>query len=340
MSDLLQLKEVLEEKINSASKVFISGHQDPDFDSLASSLGVDTLCKMLNKESYIILEEYNIQSNLLRIKNDIETKFNFINPKMINNKIDNNSLLIMIDVNKEGLLPIKEPHLFKNIVIIDHHKTDKNTINADYKYIDLNSSSTSEIITDILDKYNSSLFNKEVSNLLLAGIVLDTNRFSKNTSSKTIDIVKNLISKGADINYVNNLFLREFESDKKISNLVFYGTSFITFKKETIQNKKIAFVLNREKPKTVYRKEEIAIAADKLLKYKVDASFALGYINNSTISISARSKSDIDVADIMSDLETIQGGGNKYSAGGKSNKKDLFETEKELIKGVEKYLKK
>ena len=98
MKRLIELKKVLEEKINKSSKVFITGHQDPDFDSLASSLGVDTLCKILNKESYIILEEYNIQPNLLRIKNDIETKFNFINSKMINNKIDNNSLLIMIDV--------------------------------------------------------------------------------------------------------------------------------------------------------------------------------------------------------------------------------------------------
>ncbi len=340
MKRLIELKKVLEEKINKSSKVFITGHQDPDFDSLASSLGVDTLCKILNKESYIILEEYNIQPNLLRIKNDIETKFNFINSKMINNKIDNNSLLIMIDVNKENLLPIKEAHLFKNIVIIDHHKTDKNTLNADHKYIDLNSSSTSEIITDILDKYNSSLFNKEVANLLLAGIILDTNRFSKNTSSKTIDTVKMLINKGASMDYVNNLFLREFESDKKISNLVFYGTSFKTFQKESFQNKNIAFTLNRENPKTIYRKEEIAIAADKLLKYEVDASFVLGYINNSTISISARSKSDIDVADVMSSLDTIQGGGNKYSAGGRTSNKDLFETEKEIISGIQKYLKK
>ena len=48
-----------------------------------------------------------------------------------------------------------------------------------------------------------------------------------------------------------------------------------------------------------------------MLKYKIFASFAIGYIDEDTISISARSKGGIDVSTVM---KYFGGGGNEYSA--------------------------
>ncbi len=76
-------------------------------------------------------------------------------------------------------------------------------------------------------------------------------------------------------------------------------------------------------------KEELAKAADYLLRYKVDASFAVGYTDDDVISISARSKGDINVGEIMGELE---GGGNTFSAATRLQGRDLDDTVKSLKK--------
>ena len=79
-----------------------------------------------------------------------------------------------------------------------------------------------------------------------------------------------------------------------------------------------------------YLKEELAKAADYLLRYRnVDASFAVGYTEDDVISISARSKGDINVGDIMKELE---GGGHLTSAATRLVGQDLNETVKTLKK--------
>ena len=334
-----KLRKVLEKLLENTSNVFIIGHSEPDFDAIGSAIGLQVLLTHLNKKSYIVVDDKELEAGVKKIVENNKNRYSIINNEECLSLVNKKSLLIMTDVNPHYLTSLKDDlDKFKNILIIDHHKETKDTVKTDYKFIDINRSSASEIVTNLLSSYKKLNIDSKTANYLLCGIVLDTRRFRKNTSVDTMNAAKYLIKKGAQSDIVDDLFLSEFEEDKKINNLVFRNTIFRTFASSSLENKNIAFVLNREEPKTIYKREELAKAADKLLKYRVDASFAIGYINDEIISISGRSKSDIDVADVLSNIENVQGGGNPTSAGAKA--KDIYplEFEKILIDKTTEYL--
>ena len=147
----------------------------------------------------------------------------------------------------------------------------------------------------------------------------------------THNVARILISNGGDNDFVNDLFLEEFDADRKINDLVFNGTFFQHYQNMLFQNHNISFTLNRENPHTLYRKEEIAKAADKMLKYRIDAAFVMGFLKEGLISISARGKTQVDVGAIMAKMN---GGGNAQSAGGRIASDDIVEVEEQLMKIV------
>ena len=52
----------LYEKIRTINspRIFITGHKEPDFDSIASAIGIQTLCTHLGKEAYIVVSDPDI----------------------------------------------------------------------------------------------------------------------------------------------------------------------------------------------------------------------------------------------------------------------------------------
>lgn len=81
---------------------------------------------------------------------------------------------------------------------------------------------------------------------------------------------------------------------------------------------------------TLYTREELAKVADYLLKYRnIDATFALGLTNEDIINISARSKGNIDVSDVMREMG---GGGNEFSAASQINNSTLEDTKDKLTR--------
>lgn len=335
MSEMLKnLKVLLDTSILDASKVFIVGHNEPDFDAIGSAIGLQTLCQHLKKESYIIMndQDVDLEPGVKKIKDDNKEIHNIIDLDEYQNLKDTNSLLIMTDVNKDYLISVKNNlNDFKSILIIDHHSEDENTVDAQYKYIDTKASSACEIVSQILNSTRCK-YDAKIANLLLSGIVLDTKRYMKNTSSQTHKVVEQLMKKGADADWVNELFLVEFDVDRKINDLVFNGTIFQNDEHSLFATSNISFTLNRTKPSTIYRKEEIAKAADKMLKYPVAAAFVLGYVKDGIISISARSKSDIDVGSIMG---RMNGGGNPKNAGGRVESDNILKIEQRLMEEVQ-----
>ena len=327
------LKQLLERLLKTSSKVFIVGHKEPDYDSIGSSIGLQALCKALGKEAYIVLDEpeIDIEPGVKKIVDECSDMFNMISIDEYKNLKDENSLLIMTDVNKSHMIPITEDlELFKEILILDHHEEDLHTVNTPHHLIDPKISSASEIVGQLLHAFRIR-YTKDVANFLLAGIVLDTKRFKKNTTQNTHDVARILISNGGDNDFVNDLFLEEFDADRKINDLVFNGTFFQHYQNMLFQNHNISFTLNREAPETIYRKEEIAKASDKMLKYRIDAAFVMGFVKEGLISISARGKNQIDVGAIMSKMN---GGGNAHSAGGRITSDNILEVEEQLMKIV------
>ena len=203
--------------------------------------------------------------------------------------------------------------------IIDHHDKDSETLESSVEHIDNTASSASEIVTNLLSHYKIKV-PAYLANILLAGILLDTNRLSKNVSSDTMKTVTKLLESGATMEAAGDYFIEDFNSDRKIQELV-SGTKFLNYT--------IGIILADEDKE--YTKEELAKAADYILRYKVDAAFAIGNIGEGVISISARSKESVNVGDVMRELE---GGGSQTSGATKLENTTIEEVGQRLRKVI------
>ena len=325
MSDgIKNLKIYLDSLENSSSKgnLIIVPHNNVDFDAIASAIGFSLIAKKLNKEPFIVVNDclYNIDQGVHLIIDEAKKNFSIINrDKYLQFKSDSD-LIVLVDVNKKYLISLKDDINDEDrIVIIDHHDTDESTVDSDYQYVDTSMSSASEIVMKLLLLYKIKP-SSTVANYLLAGIYLDTNRLSKNVTPETTKIITKLLECGASMNVVTDLFAEDFNSDRRVQELV---------SKAKFTNISIATVVadNDEE----YTREELAKVADYLLKYKVDAAFAVGNIGDKTVSISARSREKVNVGDVMHELD---GGGNQFSGATKLHNVTTEEAGKQLIKTI------
>lgn len=325
MIGIKDLKVNLESKVLASNNIIIVPHTRIDMDAFASAIGISLITSKLEKNTSILIDDasYSIDNSVKTVIEDAKKHFNIINyEKFLKTKTEND-LYILTDVNKSNLVRINEElnNINKNnIFIIDHHDEGNTTIDSDYKFLDTNASSASEIIVKLLSSFKIKC-TPEVANYLLAGIHLDTNRLTKNTTSDTFKIVAKLMENGASNSIIDNWFTEDFESHKRVLELV---------SKANIYKYSFAIVLAEEDCE--YTREELAKVSDYLLKYGVDAAFAIGKVDESLISISARSKEKVNVGEVMKELD---GGGNKYSAATKISGATVEQVGKKLIKLIE-----
>ncbi len=315
MDTIKEFKDILESKINDSDEVFITPHNGPDFDAIGSAIGMNEICNNFKKESFIIVNEALsiLQPGVRKIIDETQSKYQYINLEGFDKFKNRNSnkLLVAVDTNKSYLIPIsKELEHFKNVLIIDHHRTDESTIPASNMFIDPLISSTSEIMFNLIKYYNVKI-DSYTAAYLLAGIMVDTARYTRNVSDKTFEIISKLtkiMCKDLSADYANSIFMDSFESDRIVQDII-KNTIFRTI--ET------AIATDRDNPNKIYTKEDFAKAADYLLRYNVSASFALGYIDKETISISARSNGGANGIDVGEIMKQFGGGGNSMSAAAK-----------------------
>lgn len=321
MISFKEFRDKLEVKIRNSEQVFIVQHNGADLDSIASSIAMSYIVRKLGKEAYIIMDEdpIKIEPGVKMIIDEARNNISIISLDKYKKMSSNNDLLIACDVNKTNLVCCKnELDKFNDIVIVDHHNEDANTIDTDTKLILPQKSSASEIMYDLLKQFQIKP-DCFLANYLLAGIYLDTLKFTKNAERDTMRIVFALTDRGASVAKVNRYFEEDFYSDRRVQDLI---------SKSEFYSYTVALCVGDAKMR--YLKEELAKAADYLLRYRnVDASFAVGYTEDDVISISARSKGDINVGDIMKELE---GGGHLTSAATRLVGQDLNETVKTLKK--------
>ena len=300
-----ELKPTLEKLMSENDVVFIVPHNRPDFDALGASVGMSLIAsKKYKKRNYIVInDEYEkLPLEIRKMIDEISTRYNIIKVEDINLLKSDNSLMIAVDVNKDYLISTKDClDTFKDILVIDHHLPDDHTISTPNLFIDSTLSSTCEEISKLIFGLGVKISPTD-ANYLLSGIVLDTSRLTKNLSPKTFNVLSKLTERGADTATVNNLFLEDFEHDRIIQKLI-NDTQFLRYS--------FAIAADASDSERIYTIEDIAICADYILRYAVDASFSMAYIDQDVISVSARSKGAFDVSKIMSKLG---GGGNPTSA--------------------------
>ena len=172
----------LVELINESSNIIIMGHNNPDIDCFGGAIGIYSAVRQLHEESYILVDSLNNSVRLVfeKFKKDDEYIDAFKNSDDCLELIDENSLLILVDVNSRSY--VQNPNILeriKKVVIIDHHRKSVNVINdAIISYIEPYASSTSELVTEMVQYMNKDYKMKPIeAETLLAGICVDTKNF-------------------------------------------------------------------------------------------------------------------------------------------------------------------
>lgn len=320
MIDIENLRVNFESKVLEADKVILIPHRIADFDAIASTIGLSLAAKKLKKQTRIIVDDkpYELDRGVQSIIKEAKQEHPIITKSKYLPIATKDDLFIMSDVNKSYLVTVsdlmQDP---EKLIIIDHHEPDDKTVNSNYRFIDPSVSSASEVVTKLLTRMKIKI-PANIANYLLSGIYLDTNKLTKNVTAETLLTASKLVEFGADTNAVMELFSEDFESDRRVQELV-NRTKMITYK--------IAMMIADESSE--YTTKELARSADYGQTYGVDASFAIGKLDDDMIGISARSKEKIDVGELMHQLG---GGGNQYSAACKIKDETVEEVGKKLEK--------
>lgn len=320
---LIDKKKEIDKLIENSSSVFIMGHKYLDLDAIGSAIGMYEYLKEFNKKPTIIINDRKLEPGVKKIIDKMNDLYSINKSKKIKLKINENSLLIIVDTNKESLLQDANFFsFFQNVIVIDHHDLKETSINKGLVIVDEEASSTCEMVADFLE-YSKTPIDEDVATILLSGIVLDTNNYVLKTTTNTFRASYILAQKGADPSYVQYLLkqnLKEYiERQKVVTNVKMIKNIAISCAKSTL----------------TYRREDLAKIADTLLQFNnIEASFVIGKLDKKNVGISARSLGNINVGEI---LENLNGGGDNHEAGARienvSIKKIKMEL-KEILKKI------
>ncbi len=293
--------------ISEASNVIIMAHKRPDFDAIGASIGLARLCMFCGVPVNVVTD-FNfggIEKCIDRIKDEPDYKGVLVKGEAAMDLVMPDTLLIIADVNNPKVF--EEPHLAEScskIIIIDHHrKTAEFPREPLITYIEPSASAACELVCEMLELVlPDDLLLKSEADLMLAGILLDTNQFRKNTGTRTFSTALYLRDRGADISAVQEFFkttLDDYERENKFrSNVTIYRDVTAISVAEGEGDSDDTIPASR--------------AADRLLELDgIKASFVLIKIKDA-IHVSARSVGTINVQLI---LEQLRGGGHFDAAG-------------------------
>lgn len=320
------LKQLIEQSEN----VIILGHEMPDLDCLGSALGIYRCCKNLNKNVNIVLNKVNaaIANLWTELEEDEEYNGVFIGSQDAVLNCTKNTLLIVVDVHRPGFTECRQLlEKTEKVVIIDHHRRGTEFIdNAVITYIEPYASSTSELVTEILQyMFEKSKIKQIEAEALLAGIFIDTKNFSFQTGVRTFEAASFLRRVGADTTLTRQLFQDDMETFLTRAEVVKSATMF--------KNNIAISTIPRD---AKYPALVAAQAADELLNIKgINASFVLSQVNGD-VFISGRSLGDINVQVV---LEKLGGGGHLTVAGAQLSGISIKDGINKVKAAIEEYLR-
>ena len=295
----------ISEKLRSVDRVFVVGHKNLDMDALGSAVGMQLFASNVLDESYVVYDAEQMSPDIHRaiqfLENEGVTKLLPLNQAM--GMVTNRSLLVMVDHSKTALTLSKEFYdLFTQTIIIDHHRRDQDfPENAVITYIESGASSASELVTELLQFQNSkkSRLSRMQASVLMGGMMLDTKNFTSRVTSRTFDVASYLRTRGSDSVVIQELAATDFEEYRLVNELILQG--------QAVQP---SILVAQAKDDKEYDTVVISKAADTMLAMSgIEASFVIAKNSQGDISISARSRSKINVQRIMEEL----GGGGHFN---------------------------
>ena len=320
------VREIME----GADEVYVMGHHNEDFDSLGAAVGIARMARQLEKPVHIVLSDMNegIDKFLELMQGREGYQDIFVHEDDLMNLTALHPVLFVVDTHIPHL--VAAPTLLERIqqvIVIDHHRRSESFIkNPLLVYIEPASSSTSELVTELLMYFSDDLQLTRIdATALYSGIVVDTKNFAVQAGVRTFDAAAYLRRSGADPVMVRHLFRTDYETTVALARAEAAS--------EYYPGGLIVSEIRGVRPNV---QVIAAQAADALLRIEnVQMSIVVFQLNENTVGISARSTGEMNVQVIM---EALGGGGHQNVAGAQVRDADLDEIKAKVIALSQQYI--
>jgi len=320
--------QAYERLIRDSDKVIIMGHRFPDVDAIGAGIGLLRMGLACQKEAFIVLNQEEMDKTTRNFVNEIMKdpvlKSYFISSEIALEKITKNSLLVIADTQDPKL--VIDSQLLtrtKKIAVFDHHRRGANYIESILAYTEPYASSTVELVVDMFDYSSQKIKMSSLeASVMLAGIIVDTRRFSYHTGRRTYETAAILKQKGAEERLVQQLLRTPIENYYSKAHLI--GRAQI-FRED--------FLISAADDQLIVENVQLAQAADELLNVQnIKAVFTVGKLDENKIGISARSLGEMNVQLLM---EHLGGGGHLNNAATQLSVSNIQEAVSKLKAAIE-----
>lgn len=316
-----------------SENVIIMGHRYGDFDSFGASVGVARLAMLCGAKVNIAvdLRDRNLIPCIEMMQESELYSQMFIDSADALDLVGPDTLLVLVDLNSPQRAQFADvASKITKIVMIDHHrKIDAMSDSVVLSYIEPSASSACELVTEMIQNAVASQnITKAEADMLLAGVLLDTKQFTRNTGTRTFGAAQYLRGAGADPTDVYSLFKT---APSELSKEARFHTAI------TIYKGNIAISACDGDTDESYR-IIASKAADKMLTLRgVDAAFTLVRIGDQ-IHISGRSTGA--TVNVQLILEKLGGGGHFDVAGAQVEADSVSSVLEALKASIDDYLDK
>lgn len=210
----LEIIDSFKENLLNAKTISIIGHKNIDADCLGASLAVATFFKKRNCEVKIIIPD-KIPDFFCWLNLEDVIIYNQSKDKVAD-YLSLSEVIFMLDFGSlkridKLAVPVEKSNALK--INIDHHREPENI--ADYSFVDINSSSASELVYEFLKIIDDNNIDKQIAEFIFLGIVSDTGSFKYDSAnSKTFSIAAELMNYNIDKNKIISGLFNNFSFDR------------------------------------------------------------------------------------------------------------------------------
>jgi phosphoesterase RecJ-like protein len=301
-------------KKQSAPRIVITTHHKPDADALGSCLGLYNFFKNAGLQSTVLsptdygdfLDWMSGEKQVVNFEENKEKGQALVAEADYIFCLDFNALS---RINEMG--PMVKASKAKKI-LIDHHLNPEHFY--DYEHWNSDSSSTCELMFEVLRLWDYSLMGKEIAQCLYAGIMTDTGSFRfPSTHSHTHEVVAELLKFGIEHHFIHEAIFDAFAENR----IRFVG--YVLAKKLVVLND--------------YHVAYMSVTHEELKEYNISTGDTEGLVNfglsirgiklaalfidrKQLVKMSFRSKGNFPANEFAS--KYFNGGGHFNAAGGQS----------------------
>lgn len=316
----------LRDLAKTAKNVLIMAHKEADCDALGAMIGALRLVESFGvKDVKIVLNRNNLDVTSRRgydmlIESNPDFEENVLTEEKALSSVVDDTLLLICDTQSPRLVMFEELlNRASHLAIIDHHRVgDVDFEHVEMSYVETYSSSTVELISEMLIFSSQTKISALEATLMLAGIVVDTNNFTYRSGSRTFEAASTLKELGADMVRVRKLLRDSFEAERELAeallNAKVYFNRFavVSLTQEGIEDRTL-----------------LARVSERLLTIeRIDAAFTIANMKDGTVAVSSRSLEGVNVQIIM---EELGGGGHLQSAACQLKDKTTEEVKEMII---------